>query len=360
MRKFIVILTAILIIVALIGLILHDRFNEEKILNIIKERTGLNFELQAKNVWDFYPQLNYINPNVNITKNNSSLNIQNAEIQITKSYWPLSPVLIYLKSSFINYEGMEMRNALLKAKYINSILHIENLNGNIVEGTINIEGKVDFDNNHPFVFQGQFKNISLNTLLKQSQVASWDRVNIKLTSSNFKISSKGNDDQDMMTSLIGTIPITGSIYFTSTDEERFGAAFLSLLVEKIPSLTSISKSVDFLLSTYANVPSSFNGILMLKDGSISSKEILIKNKNGKSTLNGSYNFIEDTINGKIYFYEKNEIFLEASLHGPIENPKILVAGKVFSDQEERPMQDIKQLLEKGINSFIEKILSKNE
>ena len=43
--------------------------------------------------------------------------------------------------------------------------------------------------------------------------------------------------------------------------------------------------------------------------------------------------------------EQDEIFLEASLQGKIENPQILVAGKVFSDQEDQPIQDIKQLLE---------------
>ena len=52
---------------------------------------------------------------------------------------------------------------------------------------------------------------------------------------------------------------------------------------------------------------------------------------------------------------ENEVLLEATLQGEIENPQILVAGKIFSDQEEQPPQDIMQLLKKGLNSFIEKI-----
>ena len=122
----------------------------------------------------------------------------------------------------------------------------------------------------------------MNALLKQSQIASWDRVNIKLSSPNFKISGNGNADQNWTTTMTGSLPIKGSLYFTSTDEERFGAALLSLLVEKLPSLTSISQSVNFLLSTYANVPSSLTGILTIKDGSITSEEILVINKDPQS------------------------------------------------------------------------------
>jgi len=360
MKKFIVILLTILIIGMLTVLILRDRFITEKIFSTIEEQTGLKIELLDKGVWNFYPNITYSNSNVTIIQKNSSLSVQNADIQLNRSYWPLAPVLINLNSPTINYEGMEMRNTKLQAKYASNIIRIESLTGNIVEGTLQVEGNIDLDDKQPFTIQGQFKNISLNALLKQSQIASWDRVNIKLSSPNFKISGNGNADQNWTTTMTGSLPIKGSLYFTSTDEERFGAALLSLLVEKIPSLTSISQSVNFLLSTYANVPSSLAGILTIKDGSITSEEILVINKKGKSSLKGSYDFLENTITGTIYFYEQNEIFLEASLLGAIENPQILVSGKVFSDQEEQPFQDIKQLFEKGLNSFIEKLLSTNE
>jgi hypothetical protein len=341
-------------------LILRDRFSTKIIFNVIEKQTGLKIELLNKGIWNFYPTLKYSNSNTIITQKDSSLIFQNADIQINKSYWPLSPVLINLNSPTVNYKGMEMRNTVLKAKYVNDTLYISNLTGNIVEGILQVEGKIELDEKQPFVIQGQFKNISLNTLLKQSQVATWERININLSSPNFKISGKGKDNQDWETSLTGILPIQGSLYFISSDEERFGAALLSLLVEKIPDLKFISQSVNFMLSTYANVPSSIDGTITIKDGLIISNEILLTNKEGKSNVKGSYSFIENTIDGKIYFYEKSEIFLEASLQGKIENPKILVAGKVFSDQEEQPMQDIKQLFENGLNSFIEKLLTINE
>ena len=73
-------------------------------------------------------------------------------------------------------------------------------------------------------------------------------------------------------------------------------------------------------------------------------------------MKGSYSIVENTINGNIYFFEDNEIFLEASLQGAIENPQILVAGKVFSDQEEQPIQDLKQLFEKVIKIDTKEII----
>ena len=360
MKKIVIIFFTILVVSILIVFILRDRFSTKTIINNIEEQTGLKIELINNGFWNFYPNINYSNSNVIIVQKNNSLSIQNADIQINKSYWPLSPVFLNLNSPTITYKGMEIRNAILQAKYANKTFHILNLKGNIVDGNLQLEGKIELDDKQPFMIRGKFKNISLNTLLNQSQLATWERINIKLSSSNFKISGKGKDDQSWENSLSGKIPINGSIYFTSSDEERFGAALLSLLVEKIPDLKSISQSINFLLSTYANIPSSLNGTLMINNGLISSQEILVTNKEGKSSLKGSYNFIENIIDGKIFFYDQNTTFLEASLQGKIENPKILVAGKVFSDQEEQPMQDIKQLFEKGLNSFIEKIFNINE
>ena len=79
-----------------------------------------------------------------------------------------------------------------------------------------------------------------------------------------------------------------------------------------------------------------------------------------SALKGSYSYIKNILKGKIYFYQNKQIFLEASLQGAIENPQILLSGKLFADHDEQPTQDIKQLLENGLNTFIEKLLNKNE
>ena len=58
--------------------------------------------------------------------------------------------------------------------------------------------------------------------------------------------------------------------------------------------------------------------------------------------------------------QKNDIFLKAQLKGNIDNPKILVGGKIFSANEEQPLQDIKKLFDEGINSLINKLLDIDE
>ena len=359
MKKIIVILFTLLIICSLIIYLLLNKYNTKKLVTTIEKQTGLIIILSDENVWNFYPNINFVDSNVSIKNKDSSLIVQNANIFINKSYWPLSPIFISINTPTINYVGMEMRDVEIQAKYLNNIILIENLTGKIIEGILEAKGSIELDDKQPFSFQGQFKNISLNTLLKQSQVATWQRVSIKLSSPNFNITGQKNSKQNILTSLKGTLPIKGSLYFTSTSEDRFGAALLSLLAEKIPDLSSVSQSVNFLLSTYANVPSSINGTLTLKEGLIDSEKILIKNEWEESTLEGFYNILNNTLDGTLYFFQENEIFLEASLQGDIENPQILVAGKVFSDQNEQS-QDIKQLIEKGLNSFIEKLLSNNE
>ena len=110
MKKFIITLFTILIICILIVLILRDRFSTKIIFSVIEKQTGLKIELLNKGIWNFYPTLKYSNSNTIITQKDSSLIFQNADIQINKSYWPLSPVLINLNSPIVNYKGMEMRN----------------------------------------------------------------------------------------------------------------------------------------------------------------------------------------------------------------------------------------------------------
>ena len=127
MKKIIVCLFIISIIIISILAIIKYKFNTSMIIEVIEKKTELQIELIDQNFWTFYPKISYSNSKINITQKNSSLNLKNANIIISKSYWPLSPILIYLKSPITNYEGMEMRNALLNAKYSSNALYIENL-----------------------------------------------------------------------------------------------------------------------------------------------------------------------------------------------------------------------------------------
>jgi hypothetical protein len=359
-RKILIVLLAVLSICGLIVFTIHDKFNVYTILYSIEKNTGLKIKLNDDNTWAFYPTINFNNKNATIIHKENLLQIKNANININKSYWPTSPLYINLTSPFTNYAGMEISSLVIDANYANNIFDVKKISGKIIEGDIKLKGKFDLNDNKHFNIIGEFNNISINTLLKQSQGATWERVQIKLSSPNFKLSGKINNNKLLLDSLVGTIPITGSFYLSSNAEERFGAALLSILVEKIPSLSSISQSFNFLLSKYTNIHSSLNGTLKLKNGFIQSDEILITNKETKSIVKGTYDFSNDSINGNIFFYDQNEIFLEASLKGKIENPQILIGGKVFKDNEGESLKDIRQLFDDGINSLLNKLLKTNE
>ena len=359
MKKLFIIFLSCIIIGAIIIFAVRDRFSIESIISNIESQTGLDIQLNDDSTYVFYPSINFNNENVTISKKNIELIIKKAKINISKSYWPTSSINLNLTAPSINYQGIEIRDAIIDASYKNNTIVINSFTGKIIEGNVNLIGKIKFNEKQSFNIEGNFNNISLNILLQQSQMATWDRVKIKLSSTNLSLSGIINDNNPLSV-LRGTIPITGLFYLTTTEEEKFGATFLSLLVEKIPNISSISKSVNFIVVNYSNIPTSLNGVLQIKDGLIFSDEILIKNNSGKSTFNGFYNFIKNEIDGTIHFFEKNDVVVIAQLKGKIDNPEILVGGKIFSENEEQPLQDIKKLFDEGINSLVDKLLNIDE
>ena len=359
MKKLFFIFLSCIIIGTIIIFAVRDRFSIESIISNIESQTGLDIQLNDDSKYVFYPSINFSNENVTISKKNIELIIKKAKINISKSYWPTSSINLNLTTPAINYQGIEIRNAFIDASYQNNILTINSFIGKIIEGDVDLNGRIEFNEKQTFNIKGNFNNISLNTLLQKSQMAKWDRVKIKLSSTNLSLSGIINDNNPLSV-LRGTIPITGLFYLTTTEEEKFGATFLSLLVEKIPNISSISKAVNFIVVNYSSMPTSLNGILQIKDGLIFSDEILIKNNSGKSTFNGFYNFIKNEIDGTIHFFEKNDVVVIAQLKGKIDNPEILVGGKIFSENEEQPLQDIKKLFDEGINSLVDKLLNIDE
>ena len=359
MKKLFFIFFSCIIIGTIIIFAVRDRFSIESIISNIESQTGLDIQLNDDSKYVFYPSINFNNENVTISKKNIELIIKKSKINVSKSYWPTSSINLNLTTSAINYQGIEIRNAFIDASYQNNILTINSFIGKIIEGDVDLNGKIEFNEKQAFNIKGNFNNIALNTLLQKSQIAKWDRVKIKLSSTNLSLSGIINDKNPLLV-LKGTIPITGLLYLTTTEEERFGATFLSLLVEKIPSISSISKAVNFIVVNYSNIPISLNGVLQIKDGLILSDEILIQNNSDKSAFNGFYNFIKNEIDGTIHFFEKNDVVVTAQLKGKIENPEILVGGKIFSENEEQPLQDIKKLFDEGINSLVDKLLNIDE
>ena len=131
---------------------------------------------------------------------------------------------------------------------------------------------------------------------------------------------------------------------------------LSLLVDKFPDLSSISNPISFLLTKFSNIPSSIHGTLIINEGLISTQDMLIENNQGRASLIATLNIGTNMIDGKINFYEDDEIYLEATLKGNIQNPQILVGGKAFAEENNDTPRDIKKLFEEGIHSLVDKLL----
>ena len=146
----------------------------------------------------------------------------------------------------------------------------------------------------------------------------------------------------------------------STQEERFGTALLNILTTKIPELSAISKSLDFIFTKYADIPSQIEGLIVIEKGVIKTKELAIINNNAKMTVDMTYNIIEDDISGILSFYDEEKIYLKTKLEGSINEPKILITGKPFSKNNiEEPLEDIKKIIEEGITNIFQKLLESN-
>ena len=153
--------------------------------------------------------------------------------------------------------------------------------------------------------------------------------------------------------------LEGSLFFVSTEEERFGAALLSLLADKINEMISVSKSVSYLINNFADYPTSISGKLFFKNGVISSKELLMENAKGKASMNAKFDIKTNKIDGIINFYESNQVILVAELKGNLENPEILVGGEIFSKNEKNETKNIKKIFEEGIESLVNKLIENN-
>ena len=121
------------------------------------------------------------------------------------------------------------------------------------------KGYVSLNNKRDFSLKGSYKNISLNEILKQLNIAKWQRVKIILSSPDFEINSINDTPKQVIENLNGEMDILGSILFSSSKEERFGAAFLSLLADKVKRMISLSKSINYFLDKFADIPSDISG-----------------------------------------------------------------------------------------------------
>ena len=124
MKKLLIIFLSLIIIGTIIIYAVHDKFRIESIISNIESQTGVDIQLNDTSSYIFYPAINFNNENVTISKKNIKLMIHKAKINISKSYWPTSSIELNLISPRINYQGIEIRNAIIDASYKNNIITI--------------------------------------------------------------------------------------------------------------------------------------------------------------------------------------------------------------------------------------------
>ena len=265
MKKIFIFFSIILIICSIIFFAIKDQVDVNKILSKIEKETNFKIFLDEEAVWNFYPHFEYQN-NISIKNSIYNFEMDKGKLLISKGYLPSKPIKINLEAPNFNLEQIQFREPYLKAHYKSNQIFIDKFFSKIIEGNIEIKGKIETKNENNFNIYGKFKNIDLNLLLRQAKIANWDRVKVKISSPNFDIYSNYKDSKNLISNLNGAMDLEGSLFFVSTEEERFGAALLSLLADKINEMISVSKSVSYLINNFADYPI-FPGAYHILEGS---------------------------------------------------------------------------------------------
>jgi len=359
MKKILIFIILPIFVIIIIFLITKENLNLNKLLKKIEQNTDINILLKNQQKWGFYPLIYYKNK-ISINNKNNTLIIENSNISITKDYWFTTPFKIKLDSPSILYKGLNFRNSILTSDYKKNIFYLNKFTADIIDGNIDINGTLQFNNEKKLVLKGTYKNIDLNRVLKQLNIADWERVQIKISSPNFKVITNNTSAEDIIRNLNGEIDLLGSIFFVSTEEDLFGAALLSLLTDKIKNMIPLSESINYLLKNFSNKPSNISGKIFINQGILSTEKLLLENKKGKALISAILDISTNNIDGKIDLYNEDKIFLTAELRGNLQNPEILIGGELFAKDGKNKPQNIKEIFQNGIESLIDNILKINE
>ena len=359
MKKIIFFVSSVFIVIFLIFFSIRDEFRTTKILEKIKNHTNLIITLKNKNKWQVYPFLSFQNE-ISAYSEDKSLIIENGSLDVMRHYWITSPVEISFKSPSILYKGLDFRNSKIISNYRKKIISIKSFNADFIQGNIEINGSMHLDNSKKISLKGSYENVSLNEAMEQLNVADWKRIKINLSSPNFYLTTINSSTKELINYLNGEMDIEGSFLFISNEKERFGAMLLSLLANNISDIMPVSSSINYLLDNFSDEPSQLSGKIVIKNGILSTNKMILENKKGKALITAKVNLRENTIDGKIDFYKNNKIFFQTEISGNIQNPEILLSGKVFTENGQKLPKNIKQIFEDGIQSFIDNFLSSND
>ena len=360
--KFFIFFFIILFIIgAIIVYSLSKTYNIEKIIHEIELQNNITFELKDNPKWVFFPEIQ-ANFSSKITDNSKQYYSKNINFSFNQPYQFVPINFIIDTPSFI-IRNLEIRfldmlgNYAINKKFINII----NIEGKIGEGNFNSNGTIDLLDEKKIILNGDIKNIDFNQLLQDLDFADWKRINLKLSSNNFLISSKLGDASSFLNNLQGAIPITGNIYFVTTEEERFGIAFLNLLVEQLlPDYKKLGKSLSQIVNNFSDAPAIIEGELNISNGKIHTTDLHVKNNDNRINLKGSYDIPSDFFDAQIFFFETEELIVEAIISGSLKNPSIQIINENNLIDDTQINNDLKKVFEDGINTLIDKLLNLNE
>ena len=358
-KKILYIFISILLILLTISIYnVRQFYNIEKIVNNLRIENGIEIELKEEPKWNFFPkiQLTLSGTLKNKVENYYSDNIKIVFNQLYK-FVPAS-FTVTSNSFFIRDLQLKSLNILGNYNLINKKINFNNILAKIGDGNIALNGFIERSNKKRVEVKGKFKNLYLNQIFRQISIANWQRVDLKISSDNFYISSELS--KNFHKKIIGNIPIKGSMYFVVTEEERFGVAFLKLLIEKLPNFSNLSKSLSQIIQGFGGEPSLIHGNLKINEGIFFTDDLNVNNKKNRIEIKGSYNYLLNFFDAKILFYELNNLIVEANITGSLEDPIIKILNQNIVTNSKEDNNDLKKLFDDGIQSLIDKLLGINE
>ena len=360
-NKFFSLFFLILIFIIILSYYTLKKYDYNYFLDLIEKRLNVKIIEKGSYELDLFPSINLKQKNLKLSRNENEIKLisYKTDIEIIKEYLSFYKTKFYIETPSVSINNINLRNVVVKGSNEKSTTKIEKFFSNVNEGELSFYGDFFNDNKIKIDMNGNFKNLSLTRLLNQLNKISWNRIEIKLRS-NFQMYTEGSNNRELIENLYANIPVKGIFYINTSQEERFGIALLNVLSEKMPEIRDISKSINFLISKYADIPSDIEGVIKIEKGILNTNNLLITSDDAKIKVDMSYNIANNNIDGKLLFIDNEEMILSTQLKGSIENPEILVGNVVLgTSEEEKNMQDLKFIIEKGITNIFQKLLEKN-
>ena len=355
--KFIIFFIIFLFIISLSAYYyISTKYNLNYFITNFENNYKLNFILKDEPKFVYYPNFK-LKFNGSLIKESTNISANNININLNKSY-NFKPININIISDSIDVEGLKLKKIEVKGDYIffKNKYNLKSLDSKIGEGKIKLKGDLNFSEEKKFKIEGILKNIHINQVLRQLKLANWERVDIKISSENFQISGH-LDEENFFNNLTGSIPINGSMYFVTTEEERFGIAILNLLIDQIPKYKNLSQSLELIINNFSDSPALIDGVLSVNGDKIVTKNLTISNHQSEMNIKGSFDIKNNFFDAKLFFYESNNLIVEAKVTGKLENPSIKILNSNNAFQDENLNNDLKTIFELGVENIIENILN---